>query len=129
LFTTGLLDHNEMLLGPAGVRPLAILVRPADGGAVLGGLWGRTGFGWLFVEFLYLPETLRGRRIGGELLRLAEAEALRRGCHGAWLDTLNPRAYPFYLRQGYEVFGRLDDYPPGNPRWFLRKRLAASAPG
>jgi GNAT superfamily N-acetyltransferase len=124
VFTQGLRAYNEGLFGPSDLRPLAVLVRSHEDGEVVGGLWGRTGFRWLFVDYLYLPEVLRGRRLGEELLRLAEAEARRRGCIGAWLDTLNPRARPFYERQGYEVFGKLDDYPPGNPRWFLCKRLA-----
>jgi len=30
-----------------------------------------------------------------------------------------------YLREklGYEVFGTLDDFPPGHAKFFLRKRL------
>ena len=27
------------------------------------------------------------------------------------------------LKQGYEVFGRLQDFPPGHQRLYLRKRL------
>ena len=30
-------------------------------------------------------------------------------------------AYRFYLRNGLKVFGQIEDYPPGNTRYFLSK--------
>ncbi len=117
----GLVGFHENLLGPAGAAPLAVLLHDADG-ALRGGLWGRSGHGWLFIELLFVQDAWRGRGLGGKLLDAAEAEAAARGCHGVWLDTMNPAALPFYLRHGYESFGELPDYPPGNRRVFLRKR-------
>jgi hypothetical protein len=55
-----------------------------------------------------------------------EAEAIRRGCHGAFLDTFSYQARPFYEKLGYEVFGTLEDYPPGHQRFYMRKRLGES---
>jgi ribosomal protein S18 acetylase RimI-like enzyme len=52
----------------------------------------------------------------------AEAEALKRGCANAWVDT-QFGACEFYERLGYTVFGELADYPPGFSRSFLCKRL------
>ena len=53
-----------------------------------------------------------------------EAEAIRRGCKGAYLDTFSYQARPFYEKLGYEVFGTLDDYPTGHQRFYMRKRLS-----
>ena len=89
----------------------------------IGGLWGRTGFGWLFVELIFVPEALRGRGIGADLMSRAESEAIGRGCHGAWLDTFEFQARGFYERLGYACFGQLDDYPPGFARYFMKKGL------
>ena len=116
-----MLSHNETFLGPSASRPLAVLVRDTDGTTVIGGLWGRTSHQFLFVEMLFLPETLRGQRLGETLLRRAEAEAHDRGCVGAWLDTFSPDAKRFYERQGYTGFGELRDHPVGHTRFFLRK--------
>jgi len=55
------------------------------------------------------------------MLAQAEREALARGCRGAWLDTYSFQAREFYERQGYSVFGILDDYPPGQKRIFMQK--------
>ena len=118
-----LLDHHRALLGDPGIRPLAVLLRGPDQAEVIGGLWGRTSWGWLYVELLHLPEALRGRGLGATILRQAEREAMARGCRDAWLETLSAAAAEFYRRQGYMPFGRLADYPPGNTRQFLTKRL------
>jgi GNAT superfamily N-acetyltransferase len=89
----------------------------------VGGLWGRTGYDWLFVELLFVPESMRGRGVGTDLMRRAEREAAARGCHGAWLDTFEFQARGFYERLGYECFGELQRYPVGSARFFLKKGL------
>jgi len=117
----GLIDFNRRLLGdPQGI-PLALLLTSADG-TVVGGMWARTAFQWLFVELLFVPEPLRGRGLGRELLDRAEQEARRRGCIGAWLETFSSQARSLYERCGYAVFGEIPEYPPGNVRTFLCKR-------
>lgn len=118
----GLRTYNETHVGPSGMRALAVLLRD-ERGEVIGGLWGRTSYGWLFVELLHVPETLRGGGYGAALMAQAEQEARARGCHGAWLDTYDFQAKPFYERLGYVEFGVLDDYPRGHCRHFMRKSL------
>jgi len=123
MLAVSLLAYNEALLGPPGIHAVAVLIRSQDDARLLGGLWGRTSFKWLFVELLFIPGALRGQGIGTQLLRTAEAEAKARGCLGAWLDTFSSAACRFYVRQGYEVFGAIADYPPGNTRSFLSKQF------
>jgi hypothetical protein len=41
----------------------------------------------------------------------------------ALLDTFDFQALSFYARLGYEVFGRLDDFPKGHTRFFVAKTL------
>ncbi len=56
------------------------------------------------------------------MLRAAEQEAVKRSCLHAHLDTFDFQALPFYQKQGYEIFGQLEDYPVGHKRYFLQKR-------
>ncbi len=127
-----LLAFNQQRSGVAYTsNPLAVLLTYPDAAAPdtaasIGGLWGSTGFGHLHIDVLFVPETLRGRGIGGEIIRSAENEAVRRGCHGAWLDTFSFQARGFYERLGYTVFGSIDDYPTGHSRFFLKKALAST---
>ncbi|MGZ2484724.1 GNAT superfamily N-acetyltransferase [Rhizobium pisi] len=120
--TDALLAFNNGDAGPSERRPLAVLIRDTDG-KVTGGLSGFTAWGWLFTQMLYIPDTLRGSGLAGNILAKAEEEARARGCRGAWIDTFNPQALRAYLRQGYEVFGELEDFPEGRTRSFLRKNL------
>jgi len=110
---------------PSDSKPLAVLLRDGEeeGGAVVGGLWGRTGYDWLFVEFLVVPEAARGSGLGTTLMDQAEKIALERGCVGAWLTTFPFQARGFYEKRGYELFGELDNSPRDNVRLFLKKRF------
>jgi len=113
---------------PVDSRPLAVLLQ-GDAPNPVGGLWGKTGYGWLFVELLAVPSELRGRGYGAALMREAERVAAARGCVGAWLTTFTFQAGGFYEGLGYTVFGRLEDSPPGSDRIFLRKRWVTSGEG
>ncbi len=97
-----------------------LALRDVDG-RLLAGLAGLTSWGWLFIEAAWVDASLRGQGVGRRLMARAEAHARARGCHSAWLDTF--QAEGFYQALGYERFGLLEDYPPGQRRAFLRKRL------
>jgi GNAT superfamily N-acetyltransferase len=129
---TPLKKFNDARYGPSQFQTLVVAVHDGSAAApdgatsdVQGGLWGHTSYGWLYVQLLVVPEPLRGQGVGRQLLQMAEAEALRRGCHGAWLDTFSPQAQGFYENLGYLVFAALADFPIGHSRTFLRKSLAA----
>ena len=123
---SGLTGFNTADVGPPGRRPLAVLIRDEDG-SVVGGTLGSTAWGWLYIQWLFVPERLRGQGLAGKLLSLAETEAVARGCNGAWIDTFNPQALRAYQRQGYVIFGELTDFLPGRNRTFLQKRLTPAA--
>jgi GNAT superfamily N-acetyltransferase len=121
-----LLAFNVAVLGEPGLVPVGVFLRDADG-AVCGGLLARIQWRWMYVEKFWLPAELRGRGAGRRLLRAAEDYARSRGCIGAYLDTFEFQALPFYEKQGYALFGTLEGYPPGYRQFFLRKALAAAA--
>ena len=106
-------------------HPIGFFLKSSEGewlGGLLGGAWG----GWMKVQFLWLDEAARGQRHGSRLMDAAEDYAIRRGCFAANLETHSYEALGFYQKRGYEVFGVLEDYPPGHTKYFLRKRLAQS---
>jgi GNAT superfamily N-acetyltransferase len=115
----GLIAYNDSQATPARHEELAIVAR--DGDAVVGGLLGNTNWGWLFIRQFWIAEGFRGSGVGRSLIKAAEGEAAKRGCRAAHCDTFDFQALPFYQKLGYEVFGQLDDYPPGHTRFFLRK--------
>ena len=121
----GLIAYNHAAAAME-MMPLAVFVRDEQD-RIIGGLTGRTGGGWLFIQYFWLKEALRGSGVGRELMARAEAEAVARGCKAAWVDTFEFQAPGFYRRLGYETFGVLEDYPPGSRRYFLKKTLAQGA--
>jgi GNAT superfamily N-acetyltransferase len=116
-----LVAFNEKAGGRSAFQPLAILLQDPTNGKTVGGLWGRTVYDWLFVELFVVPEGYRGRNLGSQILTQAENIARQRGCIGVWLDTYTFQAPGFYKKQGYEVFGAVEDHPRGSSRTFLKK--------
>jgi GNAT superfamily N-acetyltransferase len=124
-----LVEFNHSRIGkPETYRPLAILLSEPGSDEIVGGLHGLTTFSYLWIDLLFVPESMRGIGIGSKLMAEAEGEAVRRGCHAAALDTFSFQARGFYERLGYSVFGMLDECPPGHRRFYLTKRLGGSRP-
>ena len=116
-----LIAYNEREGGAAHHGLIALTVRNADGD-IVGGLWGRTGYGFLFIELLALGPAA-GHGLGRAIMAQAEAEARRRGLNGIWLDTWTFQAPGFYRKLGFVEVGRIPNYPPGHERIFFVKHL------
>jgi GNAT superfamily N-acetyltransferase len=117
---------NDAKLG-GGERPerLHAFTVTDEDGAIIGGLWGRSYYDWLYVDVLFVPESLRGQGLGTELLALAEDEVRAIGGVGIWLDTFSFQAPDFYPRHGFLPIGRLDAYPGPHSRTFFAKTIEA----
>nr|WP_314529395.1 GNAT family N-acetyltransferase [uncultured Pseudomonas sp.] len=114
--------YNALKAGVSKPQPIALLVRD-EHGQILGGLYGRVFYQWLYIELLSVPESARGQGLGSRLMRMAEDHAREKGCLGIWLDTFEFQAPGFYRKMGYSEFGHIADYPPGHKRFFFQKRM------
>ena len=106
----------------AGGQELAVFLRNGGGdlaAGISGWLWGEV----LEIDYLWVDEPLRGKGVGGRLLRTLEDEARERGGRQAILDTFDFQASDFYQAQGYEVLGVIEGYGVGHQKYFLRKSL------
>ena len=101
---------------------LSILVRGSDN-SLKGGLIAEISWKWLYIFNIWIQGDFRHKGIGTRLLAIAEEEAKKRGCGNACLETFSYQARPLYERLGYEVFGQLDDFPPGYTKYFMKKEL------
>src|SRR5208282_1581289 len=100
----------------------AIVARDADG-ALVAGLNGVSHWRWLYVRHFFVEPGWRGRGLGRRLLARAEQAARARGCVGVYLDTFEEGAAIFYERCGFARCGRIENFPLGAARIFLRKAL------
>jgi GNAT superfamily N-acetyltransferase len=115
---------NAPHVGLHGYKPLRLMVFRDGEDTPAGGIQGHCYAAWLHMLMVYLPADLRRGGLGATLIARMEAEARARGCIGAYLDTFDWQARPFYEKQGYVQFGMLADCPPGHTRHFMMKRFA-----
>ncbi len=120
------INANFARTGVSNWHPVGYFLKNTRG-EWLGGLTGYIWGGWLHVNFVWVTEALRGQGYGSRLMDAAEAFAVEHRAFAATLETHSFQAPDFYTKRGYEVFGQLEDYPPGHAKLFLRKRLGAPA--
>jgi GNAT superfamily N-acetyltransferase len=106
-------------------RPLDVILHRPDG-EIVAGLTAQTIWGWLRIHDLWVAAPLRGQGYGSQLLHHAEGVARTRGCAHAELKTFSFQARGFYESRGYRVIGQLDDYPPGECLYWLRKDFSSA---
>ena len=82
-------------------------------------------YGWncVAIDILWVDCVNRKKGIGSKLLAEVEELARGKGAQLIHLDTFDFQAKDFYIKQGYEVFGKLQDCPKGHCRYYLMKRL------
>jgi len=118
-------EHALALHKPPYEETELSIVRRDAGGAIVAGLTGKTFWNWLYVDMLWVDDALRGQGVGAALMKAAEEEALRRGCHSAYVWTESFQGPNFYPKLGYKKFVVKDDFPIGHQRLGFMKRLAA----
>jgi len=117
----GLRAFNTQAMGGIDHAPLSITLR--ENSEIVGGVIGDTHLGWLFIQFLWIADQFRGKRMGERLLGAAEDEARRRGARSVYVDTFTFQAPNFYAKLGYREFGRLENYPDQHHRIWMTKAL------
>lgn len=75
----------------------------------------------MYVDISFVNEAHRGKGFGKRLLDAATSKAKSLGGYMAHLDTFDWQAREFYERQGYAVFGTLENCPPGHQRYYMKK--------
>jgi len=95
-----------------------------DQGKVLGGL-NALIYCWkcLSIDVLWVDQASRGLDIGTSLLKAVEDYARDQGCRISHLDTFDFQAKDFYIKQGYQVVGQIDNCPEGHTRYYMSKVL------
>lgn len=115
-FTQALNQNNE----PISIKNY--IIREND--KIIAGIKSDVYFwGILYIERLFVDENHRYQSLGSFLLNKVEMEARAMGAKLAHLDTFDFQAKDFYLKHGYEIFGVLDQCPPGHKRFYLKKNL------
>jgi GNAT superfamily N-acetyltransferase len=100
---------------------LAIFVR--DAGAIVAGISGWTWGNCCELQSLWVQASLRGRGLATQLIAAAESEAAARGCSQTVHFTYDFQARDLYERNGYELMGKVENFPSGTDVLWYRKHL------
>jgi len=118
---SGVREYNAEIMGPEASEPLSAIARD-EYGKLIGGVSGRTIYKHYMIEVVWVDRRARASGLGRKLMELAEAEARKRGCVAAQVDTLSFQGPLFYKQLGFEVIGKISGIPEGHDRLFLLKR-------
>ena len=77
----------------------------------------------IYIDVLWVKEEYRKDGLGTKLLKELEKIAKEKDCHLIHLDTFDFQAKDFYIRNGYEIFGILDECPENHKRYFMKKNI------
>lgn len=118
----GLLEYNKEAVPDAKdcFGSVSRKVVDADG-KIIAGLIGAIYWGCAYVEILWVDKDHRKDGLGSRLLKEVEQEVKEKGGHMIFLDTFDFQAKDFYLKNGFEIFGVLEDCPEGHKRYYLKK--------
>jgi GNAT superfamily N-acetyltransferase len=114
-------EKTDQLLEKPGVD--INLVLKDQSGQVFGGILCDTFLYCLYVDVMWVHESVRGQGYGKALILEAERIAKEHGCTFAHTCTFSYQNPAFYQAVGYSVFAVLDDYPDGIRQYFLKKRF------
>jgi GNAT superfamily N-acetyltransferase len=94
------------------------------GRKIVGGIFGSNYFlNVVHIDVLFVHEPYRNKRFGTRLIMHFEGECKKIGVTLIHTDTFDWQAKDFYIKNGYEVFGVLEDCPKGHKRYYLKKDI------
>ncbi|AVR00225.1 GNAT family N-acetyltransferase [Oceanobacillus iheyensis] len=94
-------------------------------GEIIGGITGEMFWHHVHIDILWVDENFRENGYGSKLVKKLEDFAIEKGCRFIYLDTFSFQAPEFYKKNGYEIFGMLENHPKGFNQYFLHKKLEA----
>ena len=123
----GLIKCYEAQFGERD-KQLSIFLK-SDSGGIFGGIQAFLDTESIYIDVLWVEESLQKQGHGTKLLEAAEREAKQNGCAFSLVDTWDFQAEEFYLKNEYERIGEIKNYWHGHSKLFLRKKLNSSDPG
>lgn len=105
-------------------EPLEFVVKTKKGIEIGGILAGLGYWNGLEIKVLWVKEEYRKKGIGTWILKHTEKIAKEKGAKISMLDTFDFQAEKFYLKNGYEAIGEIEDFPQGHRRIYFSKKIA-----
>ncbi len=104
------------------VEFFAFFVRD-ENNKILGGCDGKIWCGCLYINHLWVAESIRGKGYGSKLMLSAENLGSEKKCTFAAANTMDAAALAFYKELGYHVEFERRGYLKGSVLYYLRRDL------
>lgn len=115
---------NEQAVHRKGMEPIRTFgITLSDDKKILGGANGVSYYGCLYVDMLWIDDSLRNQGYGTKLMQEAEKIGIERGCTFATVNTMDWEALYFYKKLGYEIEFTRSGYKKDSQLFMLRKSL------
>ena len=119
----GLKIHNDRF----SIRnQMDFTVCAIENDVIIGVGMGESKYDWLILQYLWVEEKYRKNKVGTNLLKRIEALVSERKLAGIHLDTFEFQAKEFYEKNGFSVFGEINNHPIGYKRYFMKKEFKNS---
>lgn len=126
LVNNSLVDYNLSKVPPIRepyFTPINKVIK-GERGEVLAGLISMIyGWDYLHIDILWVKEDCRTGGYGSALLKEAEKVAKEMGCKMITLETFEFQAKDFYLKNGYQIFGVLENCPFEYNTYYMKKNI------
>lgn len=127
LIWQGIIEYNSSKLtlkGEVPFKPVNRVMKDLDDN-VIGGINCELNYVWntLYIDMLWVKEDHRKKGLASKLLNEIELIGKEEGCTLVHLETMDFQAKDFYAKNGYEVFGQLENVPEGHIRYYMKKML------
>ncbi|MBS0625020.1 MAG: GNAT family N-acetyltransferase [Verrucomicrobia bacterium] len=103
------------------IRPFSIFIQDKK---ILGGVSGVTFYGSLYIDSLWIDESIRRQGWGSKLIREAEKIGRDRKARFATVNTMDWEGLPFYQKLGYSIEFVREGYDENSKMYLLRKNLS-----
>nr|WP_275983785.1 GNAT family N-acetyltransferase [Paenibacillus hamazuiensis] len=120
-----LVEYNSRHIsdGLKSVHENVSLFLKDEEGKIFGGITGVLKWNYLKVDIFWIDDRLRGQGYGSRLLHEMEIVAQNHQCDFIELDTFSFQAPEFYLKNGFEIVGVVENAPKGHSHYYMIKRL------
>lgn len=119
----GIMAHAAQQRGHQPIEFFAFFIRDEDN-QIGGGCSGCNLYGCLYVDQLWVQDSLRGHGYGTQLMLAAEKLGRKMGCTFSAVNTMDWEALGFYKKLGYVVEFERHGFLKDSVFYFLRKEYA-----
>ncbi|PJD96249.1 MAG: GNAT family N-acetyltransferase [Legionella sp.] len=120
ILTDGITQYAKLEKGQPPIESFAFFVCN-EANQILGGCNGSIYYGCLYIDQLWIDESLRNKKIGTQLMQSAEKLGKEKGCLFSTVNTMDWEALGFYQRLGYEIEHQRFGYFSDSILFFMKK--------